>query len=76
MEPEPLRIGDSVIVKSGVTDPDTGLDISGWQGRIAAIYTEATTQVEIHWDSITLKNMPESAIAFCEERGLDWQSWG
>ncbi len=76
MDTEPLRIGDSVIVKSGVTDPDTDLDISSWQGRVAAIYTEATTQVEIHWDSITLKNMPESVIAFCEEHGLDWAVMG
>ncbi len=76
MDTEPFQIGDSVIVKSGITDPDTDLDISGWQGRVAAIYREATTQVEIHWDSITLKNMPESMIAFCEEHGLDWAVMG
>ncbi len=30
-------IGESVVVKPGVTDPDTGRDIGGWQGRISAI---------------------------------------
>lgn len=34
----PLRVGDSVVVKPGVADPDTGTDISGWQGRVAEIY--------------------------------------
>jgi hypothetical protein len=29
-----LHIGDSVVVKSGILDPDFGIDISGWQGRI------------------------------------------
>ncbi len=30
-------IGESVVVKPGVTDPDTGRAIGGWQGRISAI---------------------------------------
>jgi Calcium binding len=76
MATEPFQIGDSVMVKSGVIDPDTDLDIAGWQGRIAAIYAEATAQLEIRWDSLTLKTMPESVIAFCEERGLDWAVMG
>lgn len=76
MDDKPFQVGDSVMVKPGVTDPDTGGDISGWQGRIAAIYTDAITQVEIHWDSITLKNMLESVIADCEEQGLDWSTMG
>ncbi len=76
MGDKPFQTGDSVIVKPGVTDPDTGGDISGWQGRIVAIYTDAATRVEIHWDSITLKNMPESVIAHCEEQGLDWSTMG
>jgi hypothetical protein len=76
MDDKPFLVGDSVMVKSGVTDPDTGGNLSGWQGRVAAIYTDTTTQVEIHWDSITLKNMPESVIAHCEEQGLDWSTMG
>lgn len=30
-----LKVGDSVIVKPGVKDPDTGGDIGGWQGRVS-----------------------------------------
>src|SRR6266566_3861985 len=33
-------IGESVEVKPDVTDPDTGRDIGGWQGRIGAILDE------------------------------------
>ena len=32
-----LKIGDSVIVKPNVKDPDLGIDIGGWQGRISEI---------------------------------------
>src|SRR5205085_3963033 len=71
MENRNLAIGDSVLVKPGVTDPDTGNDISGWQGRIHAFYDEAET-VAILWDSVTLKNMPAEHIAWCEEEGLSW----
>ena len=33
-------IGESVVVKAGVTDPDTGRALGGWQGRISAILDE------------------------------------
>ena len=29
-----LKVGGAVVVKQGVTDPDLGIDIGGWQGRI------------------------------------------
>lgn len=32
-----IDIGDSVVVKPGVLDPDTGQDIGSWQGRITSI---------------------------------------
>ena len=76
MDNQPFRVGDCVIVKPGVTDPDMGDDISGWQGRIAAIYSDTITHIEINWDSVTLKNMPESVIARCKEQGLDWSTMG
>ena len=37
-----LHVGDSVVVKSGILDPDFGTDISGWQGRIEEIDDEDT----------------------------------
>jgi len=64
-------IGESVVVKPGVTDPDTGGDIGGWQGRIGAILDEAEI-LTIQWDSLTLKSLPSTFIAWSEEEGLSW----
>src|SRR5438067_12407469 len=64
-------IGESVVVKPGVTDPDTGRDIGRWQGRISAILDEAEI-LTIQWDSLTLKSIPPSHIAWSEEEGLSW----
>src|SRR2546426_12487164 len=64
-------IGESVVVKPGVTDPDTGRDIGGWQGRIGAIFDEEEI-LTILWDSLTLRSMPEAFIAWSEEEGLSW----
>ena len=50
-------IGESVVVKPGVTDPDTGRAIGGWQGRISAILDGAEI-LTIRWDSLTLRSMP------------------
>ena len=67
-----FRVGDSVIVKQhGVQDPDLGIDIGGWQGRISEVI-EKNSLVCIDWDSSTLAGMSESIIAKCEEEGLSW----
>ena len=69
-----LKAGDSVVVKPGVKDPDTGANISGWQGRISDINEgEEETTVGILWDSVTLKKMSRSMIERCEDEGLDWR---
>jgi len=68
-----FRVGDCVRVKDGVQDPDFGGDIGGWQGRISSIDpSEDQVLVLIHWDSITLKQMPVAMIEQCEEQGSDW----
>ena len=59
------------MVKPDVTDPDTGRNIGGWQGRISAIFDEMGT-LAIQWDSHTLKSIPLTHIAWCEEEGLSW----
>ena len=51
MESKNWAISESVAVKPGVTDPDTGRDIGGWQGRIGAILDEAEI-LTIQWDSL------------------------
>src|SRR5437588_7779360 len=71
MESRNWTIGESVVVKAGVTDPDTGRDIGGWQGRIGAILDGAEI-LTIQWDSLTLKSMLPAHIAWCEEEGLSW----
>src|SRR5947208_9252903 len=71
MESRNWTIGQSVVVKRGITDPDTGNDIGGWRGRIKAILDEADL-VTIQWDSLTLKSMSEAHIAWSEEEGLSW----
>ena len=66
-----LHIGESVVVKSGILDPDFGLDISGWQGRIEEVDDGNT--VFIRWDSITLQGIGMDTIIRCENENLDWQ---
>ncbi len=69
-----LKAGDSVVVKPGVKDPDTGANIGGWQGRIFDISEDSEeTIVGVLWDSVTLKKMPRSTIERCEDEGLDWR---
>ena len=64
-----LKLKDSVVIKSGVKDPDLDISIEGWQGRISDINEEL---VCIDLDSLTLKNMEASIIMRCEQDGLDW----
>lgn len=68
-----FKLGDSVMVKAGITDPNLDTDLGGWQGRISGIDADKRGELfSIRWDSITLKNMSESVIEQCEKRGLDW----
>ena len=67
-----LYVGGSVVVKSGVLDPDFKIDISGWQGRIEEVDDEEET-VFIRWDSITLQEMRLNLIIRCENENLDWE---
>ena len=72
-------IGESVVVKPGITDPDHGFDMGGWQGRVTENHhadEQGNPYVTIAWDSITLKQMPVEVIERCEEDGLDWSSMG
>jgi len=69
-----LKVGDCIVVKPGIKDPDYGIDIGGWQGRITEIESYQPGQVTImfQWDSLSLRRMPASAIRRSEEMGLDW----
>ncbi|EFK06458.1 conserved domain protein [delta proteobacterium NaphS2] len=65
-----LKIGESVVVKSGIVDPDFGTDIGGWQGRVKEVDDDT---VFIEWDSITLRNMGMDLVIRCENENLDWE---
>jgi len=73
------KIGQSVVVKPGTTDPDYGYDLSSWQGRVIEnhhVVEQKKPLVTIALDSLTLKQMPDEMIQRCEEDGLDWSSMG
>jgi hypothetical protein len=69
-----MKKGDSIKVKQGIVDPDLNkFDMSGWQGRIINISRENGTEIiEIEWDSITLKQLPEEFIKDSLEEGYDY----
>src|SRR5260370_21329466 len=73
MESNTWAIGDSLVVKPGVTDPVTGIALSGWQGRLIALEDEGD-RLSIQWDSLTLKSMPPAYIVECEEWGVPWSA--
>ena len=72
-----LKLGDSVVVKQGVKEPDfEEFEIGGWQGRIIKIDTESDKNnvlITIEWDSFTLKQIPSNYISISERDGYDWQ---
>lgn len=71
-ENQQWAIGDAVVVNPGVNDPDTGEDLSGWQGRISAIQAGEPPLLTIQWDSLTLKSLPAAFIEYSVEEGLSW----
>jgi ribosomal protein L7/L12 len=66
-----FKVGDSVVVKPEGVDPEFDVGIGSWCGRVAE-EPGADGMVLISWDSVTLRDMPESLIVQCEEQGLDW----
>ncbi len=67
-----FKIGDSIVVKKGVKDPDFDTDLGGWYGRIKAFNPGDKNFIEIGWDSITLKTMPPNLLALCSSENLDF----
>ncbi len=66
-----LKVGDVVVVKSGVLDPDLNIDIGGWTGQVEEVHDGGT--VFNRWDSITLQEMGLDLIIRCENENLDWE---
>ena len=61
-----MKLGDSVIVKQGVKEPDLEeFEIGGWQGRVVDIDTKSDKDdilITIEWDSLTLRQIPSNYI--------------
>ncbi|MFN8577743.1 MAG: hypothetical protein U0354_12875 [Candidatus Sericytochromatia bacterium] len=66
-----LKQGDSVTIKDDYTDPETNLNLKGWQGRISDIDLEENL-VFIEWDSLTLKSIKFEDIEKIDEQDLPW----
>lgn len=66
-------LGDSVVVKPGITDPVTGSALGGWQGRLIAL-EDQRDRLSIQWDSLTLKSIPPTFILTYEEWGMPWSA--
>ena len=75
-QPVEFSVGQPVVVKAGTKDPDSGLNIGSWQGRVTEIQANKTEKrlITIQWDSLSLKKMSVSKIQRFEEDGLDWTS--
>jgi hypothetical protein len=73
-----LKIGDSVVVKQGVKEPDLEeFEIGGWQGRVLEIDTNSDKDkvlITIEWDSLTLVQISADYIEQSEIDGFDWSS--
>src|ERR1700681_3288182 len=73
MESSKWALGDSVVVKPGVTDPVTGSALGGWQGRLIAL-EDQRDRLSIQWDSLTLKSIPPTFLLTYEEWGMPWSA--
>jgi hypothetical protein len=68
-----FEVGDSVVINPGVRYVDFDVDIGGWQGRVEEVEPrEREGVLLVHWDSVTLREMPDEMIEECEKQGLSW----
>lgn len=68
-----IAIGQTVAVREGQLDDETGISLSGWSGRVGAI-DDAEGLLEIEWDSPTLLAIPEAFLRSLIDDGANfWQ---
>ncbi len=66
-----FKKGMCVEFKSGNTDPDSGISVAGWSGRIIEGDNE-NKMLEIELDSVTLINLPDSYMRHSLDGGYDY----
>ena len=69
-----------VKIKDGIMDADENkYDLSGWQGHIIEIQPKDNpddeTIYEIHWDSQTLRDIPDEYIQTAFDEELAWATY-
>ena len=68
-----FKIGDSVVVREGVKEPDLEeFEIGGWQGRVLEIDSDSDKDnvlITTEWDSFTFLQMPSDYIKQSEIDG-------
>lgn len=69
-----FAIGESVVVKAGVKEVETSVEMSGWQGRITEVDDDHNI-LTVEWDSITLRALPPTYIEQSEENGYSWDQY-
>ncbi len=69
-----FKLGNSVRFKEGQKDEESGIDISGWQGRITEV-DDKQKLLLVELDSITLKSLPREYLEESEEQGLNWAEY-
>lgn len=70
-----VQPGDSVRVRPGVVEPDTGTALSGWQGRVRQMATDPDSGALVawvEWDSLTLKELTPGLIRRLLEADSYW----
>lgn len=70
-----IQPGDSVRVRAGVIEPESGTDLSGWEGRVkemAADPESGSLVAWVEWDSLTLKQLTPGLIRRLQSADADW----
>jgi len=76
VQPE-FAVGDKVVVKRGVTDPDyPDMPLGGWTGTVEKIWCRTPVVYDIRWDHRTLDGMHPVFLKRCERDGLDAKVMG
>jgi hypothetical protein len=72
-----FKKGQSVVVNPNVKDyVNADYTIGGWQGRIIDIHEDKEgVFIEVQWDSITLRNMPEEYLEESVNEDLEYESY-
>ena len=67
-----FSVGDNVIVKKGVIDPDFAICIEGWTGEIAQIGRDSDSRPSyfIKWDNGTVVTMSPEHITACDRENI------